>query len=106
MRSNMAHFRNLGVSLALLAALGCAGGMSLGVVYTERRPPPDRVEVIVGAPAPDYVWMRGYWRWERNDFFWVPGHWVPVERGYHKWVPGHWTQKHHRWYWVEGHWAR
>ena len=106
MRRNIAHFRTLAASLALLAALACAGSMSLGVVYVERRPPPDRVEVIVGAPGRDYVWMRGYWRWERNDYAWVPGRWVRPERGYRKWVPGHWRHSRHRWYWVEGHWAR
>jgi len=104
MRCNITHFRILGASLALLAALGCAGTMSLGVVYAERRPPPDRVEVIVASPGPDYVWMRGYWRWERNDYYWFPGRWERPHHGYHRWVPGHWSQKHHRWYWVEGHW--
>jgi hypothetical protein len=103
---NIAHFRHLAASLALLAALACGGGMSLGVVYAERRPPPDRVEMIVGAPGGEFVWMRGYWRWERNDYVWVPGRWVRPERGYHKWVPGHWKQSRHHWYWIEGHWAR
>jgi hypothetical protein len=106
MRRTIAHFRNLAASLALLAALACAGGMSLSVVYAERRPPPDRVEVVVAAPGRDYVWMRGYWRWERNDYVWISGRWVRPERGYRKWVPGHWKESRHRWYWVEGHWAR
>jgi YXWGXW repeat-containing protein len=106
MRCNIAHLRNFGASLALLAVLACAGSMSLGVVYTEPRPPPDRVDVVVAAPGREYVWIRGYWRWERNDYFWTPGHWQPLEPGYHKWVPGHWRQSRHRWYWIEGHWAR
>ena len=106
MRSITKHFRILGASLVLSAALACAGGMSLGVVYTERRPPPDREEVMIAAPGADYVWIRGHWGWERNDFVWVSGRWERVQRGYRMWVPGHWTERRHRWYWVEGHWAR
>ena len=100
------QLRIAGASLALLASLACAGGMTLGVVYAERRPPPDRVEVIVASPGPDYVWVYGYWRWESHDYVWVPGHWDRPERGYHRWHRGHWTHKGHRWYWHEGHWSR
>jgi len=106
MRWNVTQLRTLGASLALLASLACAGGMSVGIVYAERRPPPDRVEVISRTPGPGYAWVRGYWRWERNDYVWVSGRWDRPHSGYHKWVPGHWTQRRHRWYWVEGHWAR
>lgn len=106
MRCTNTHLRILAASLALIASLACAGTMSLGVVYAERRPPPDRVEVIVASPGPGFVWVRGHWGWERDDYYWIPGRWVRVERGYHRWVPGHWRQKHHRWYWVEGRWSR
>ena len=106
MRLPVSHLRTLGASLALLTAVACGGGMTLGVVYSERRPPPDRVEVIVASPGSGFVWVRGYWRWERADYVWTPGHWQPIARGYHKWVPGHWRQSRHRWYWIEGHWAR
>lgn len=100
------HLRTLGASLVLAAALACAGGMNLDVVYAERRPPPDRVEVIGVAPSAGYVWVGGHWAWRGNDFDWIPGRWVPVERGYRHWVPGHWTQRRGRWYWVEGRWRR
>jgi hypothetical protein len=106
MRFNTAHLRTLAVSLALVAALGCAGGMTVGVVYAERRPPPDRVEVVVASPGPGYAWVPGYWRWEHHDYFWTPGRWVRVHRGYHRWAPGHWEHRAHQWYWVEGRWAR
>ena len=106
MRWNPANLRNLGMSFALCASLACAGGMTVGIVYAERRPPPDRFEVMVPAPGPGYAWVSGYWRWERNDYHWVRGRWVRVERGYHRMVPGRWTHQHDRWYWVDGHWAR
>jgi len=100
------HFRILGVSLVLGAALACSGGMTLGVVYTERRPPPDRVEVMAVSPGGDYVYIKGHWAWNSNDFGWVSGRWERVQRGYRSWVPGHWVERRHRWQWVEGHWAR
>ena len=100
------HFRILGVALVVSGALACSHGMSVGLVYTERRPPPDRVEVMAAAPGADYVWIRGHWAWDRNDFGWVSGRWELVQRGYHSWVPGHWVERRHRWQWVEGHWAR
>lgn len=103
---NTTHLRNLAASLALVAALACAGGMTVGIVYAERRPPPDRVEVIVASPGTGYVWVPGYWRWERNDYHWNRGRWVRAQHGHHRWMPGHWEKSRHGWYWVDGRWAR
>jgi hypothetical protein len=98
--------RPLWICLALLAALACVPPPPPGAIYAARRPPSDQVEVMVVSPGSGHVWVRGYWRWERNDFVWVRGRWMPVERGYRTWVPGRW--RHHRrgWYWVDGHWGR
>lgn len=106
MLRNIAHYRALGASLALAAALACAPGTQVGVVYVERRPPPERVEVALASPGPGFVWIRGYWRWERNDYRWVAGRWTRPQRGYRRWEPGRWRQSHHHWYWVEGRWTR
>lgn len=106
MRFTTTQIRTFAASVALVAALGCSGRMSVGAVFTERQPPPERVEVIGVAPGAGYVWIRGHWGWDRNDFVWTPGRWVVVERGYRNWIPGHWVQRRHRWYWVEGHWGR
>lgn len=108
MRSITTQIRTLAASAVLAAALACSsgGGLSVGMVYTERRPPPDRVEVIGVAPGAGYIWRRGHWGWDRGDFVWTPGRWVVVERGYRTWVPGHWVERRGRWYWREGHWRR
>lgn len=107
MKNLITHLRVLGASLVVCAALACAGsGLSVGLVYAERRPPPDRVEVISVAPGPNYVWVAGRWEFSNNEYRWRHGRWVPIERGYHRWVPGHWTERGHRWYYVEGHWSR
>lgn len=90
-----------GLALVLLAA--CAPPPP-GRVYIVRRPPPDRVEVIGVGPGSGFVYVRGYWRYEHDDFVWVPGRWVQLDRRYRGWVPGHWAHDRHGWYWVEGHW--
>jgi len=105
MRRYIAQFRVYGATFGLVASLACVVAPPQGVVYVERRPPPARVEVV-GPARPGYVWVAGYWRWDRHDYLWVPGRWTPVEHGYRTWVPGRWEERHHRWYWVEGHWAR
>ena len=92
--------------LAMMVVLGCASNPSPGVIVVERRPPRDRVEAVIVSPGPGHVWMRGFWRWERRDYVWVPGHWAPVQRGYRRWTPGHWAHGRRGWYWIDGHWRR
>ncbi|HUL02046.1 MAG TPA: hypothetical protein VLV16_02315 [Gemmatimonadales bacterium] len=106
MRWTTTHLRILGASLAICAAAACAEGMTLGVVYADRRPPPPRVEVIAQSPGPGFVWIAGYWSWRSDDYYWTPGHWERAKHGYNRWESGHWQHRHNRWYWVEGHWAR
>jgi hypothetical protein len=89
------------VALVLAA---CGPPPPPGVVYVERRPPPERAEVIPIRPGPGFVWIRGFWRWDRGDYFWVPGHWTAVQRGHHHWVPGHWRHSRRGWFYVEGYW--
>jgi hypothetical protein len=89
---------------ASVGTTACAPPPPPGVVYVARRPPGERVEVIGMRPGPGYVWVRGFWRWERDDYAWITGHWVLAERGFRDWVPGRWRHNHRGWYYVEGHW--
>lgn len=66
-------------------------------------PPPDREEVIVEAPSPRHVWVKGYWTWH-DGWVWQPGHWSLPPYGGAQWVPGHWRQRPYGWVWVSGHW--
>lgn len=93
-----------GLVSAAFLILGCAPMPSVGVVYVERRPPPERVEVIRVAPRPGVVWVAGYWSWGGADYLWVPGRWVPADRGYHRWSRGRWHHSRRGWYRSEGHW--
>lgn len=106
MRWTNTQLRKIGASIALSASLACAGSMTVSETTAERRPPPERVEMITVSPGSGYTWQPGYWRWDNGEYSWVAGRWAQIEPGYTHWVPGHWREKHHRWHWVEGHWAR
>jgi len=68
-------------------------------------PPPVREEIIGVAPAPDYIWIGGYWGWNGNRHEWVQGHWSAPRSGY-RWVPHRWEQEGSRWHLHEGHWEQ
>jgi len=87
----------------MIGAMACAPLPPVGVVYIERRPPPNRVEIVTVAPARDYVWIRGHWRWTGGDYDWAPGRWERIQDG-RRWEEGRWRHGKGGWYWVEGHW--
>ena len=74
------------------------------VVYIQRDPPPERVEIIAVAPNDNHIWVKGHWVWRanRDDYEWMPGHWQRLEPGQGTWVPGHWVHEQRGWYFVEG----
>ena len=66
-------------------------------------PPPARVEVMVPAPSPLYIWAPGCWLW-RNGWVWQPGQWVLRPHGRSGWAPAHWQGRGHEWRYAPGHW--
>ena len=75
-----------------------------GVVYIQRRPPADRVEVIPASPGGEMIWIGGYWASRGAEFEWVPGRWERPAEGRRVWVAHHWVHDRNGWYLVEGHW--
>lgn len=92
------------IAAALMVGTGCASAQRGERVYVRTGPPAARVEVIGVAPARGYVWVGGYWNWDRRAYVWVPGRWVAPARGYHRWQPGHWVHDRRGWYWIDGRW--
>jgi WXXGXW repeat (2 copies) len=95
-----------GSIVMLLTAAGC----SLGPPYAQTAPPPmpaAPAEVRPAQPAPNYVWLPGYYTWRASDraYVWVPGHWAVPPDG-HVWVPGHWQTQSSGYTWVDGRWER
>ena len=102
--------RNTAFALAVALALGALPLVMAcpppppGRVYVRIPPPVAVVEVEGVAPGPEFVWIRGYHRWEGDRYVWFPGRWDRRPRAGAAWVEGHWAKHRRGWYWVEGHW--
>jgi|SRR5215467_16336499 len=96
----------LGVSIAALPSMtSCVvPPPPPGAVYVRVAPPAPLVEVQTTAPGPEYVWVRGYHRWEGERYAWVAGRYERRPRAGAVWVAGEWRHHRNGWYWVEGHW--
>ena len=74
-------------------------------LYVTEAPPPPQEDVVIGvAPAPDYVWVGGYWARRSSGWVWVGGRWVAPPRPGVVWVPGRWEPHPRGHVWVSGHW--
>ncbi|MFY9657719.1 MAG: YXWGXW repeat-containing protein, partial [Methylocystis sp.] len=74
-------------------------------VSAEVPPPPLPVYMQPPIPAEGYLWVPGYWAWNRYDYFWVPGYWtLPPEPGL-LWTPGYWGWNNGAYVFNAGYWA-
>jgi hypothetical protein len=89
------------VTASLFASTACVAAS--GRVYVRVGPPPPRVEAVLVAPGPRYVWMPGYYRWD-GAYTWVPGRYELPPRPRAVWVAPHWARHPRGWYYVEGRW--
>lgn len=67
-------------------------------------PPPAPPEVIPPQPAPNAVWVAGYWIYDGRTYTWSGGHWEippPMARAY---VAGHWENRNGQTVYVPGYW--
>ncbi|MDQ2962470.1 MAG: YXWGXW repeat-containing protein [Pseudomonadota bacterium] len=94
----------VGGMLAIAAMTMPAAVHAAKVIIINAGPPPERVEVVPAART-GYVWVPGYWRWDRGRHVWVKGHWIRERRGYH-WTPHRWHERGKRWHFEAGHWDR
>ncbi len=58
-------------------------------------------------PAPDYIWLPGYWAWDGyvQDYFWVPGTWMQAPRPGLLWTPAWWGWQGGSYSFHEGFWG-
>jgi hypothetical protein len=102
--------KNTALTLVAAVALGCLPLLTAcpppppGRVYVRIPPPVPVVEVEGVAPGAEFIWIRGYHRWEGDRYVWFPGRWERRPRAGAVWVEGHWAEHRRGWYWVEGHW--
>ena len=67
-------------------------------------PPSPPVEVIISAPAPHYVWVPGYYSYNRSTYIWVDGSYQVPPRGRTTYVQGRWQQGPKGYKRSRGHW--
>jgi hypothetical protein len=60
----------------------------------------------IQAPAPDYIWIDGYWSWSsrHRNYVWVQGYWALAPYADAYWIPGYWEYYRSGYRWVEAGW--
>jgi hypothetical protein len=102
------------INTMLIAALSAASVLLSACVvtpdpYYDRpvrvAPPPMRMEYQGYPPAPEYLWVSGYWGWYGSRYEWVPGRWEAPRPGY-LWVPHRWERDGDHWRQSGGRWEQ
>src|SRR5579884_3947861 len=96
----------LGAVIAAAIAVPASAQVSFGVQVGRVPPPPLRYEGRPPAPGPGFIWIDGYWRWDRGRYVWVPGVWQRPPYAGAYWSHGHWDHYPDGWRYHEGHWDR
>lgn len=63
------------------------------------------VEVVPPAPGVGFIWVNGYWSWNGDQYFWIPGLWTVCPEGCFYARP-HWEYRGGRHVFVRGYWYR
>lgn len=102
------HLQLIGTAMlltgVLLGSAACATAAPHGRVYLRVGPPAPIVDTRLISPGPGYVWVPGFYRWDRASYVWVPGTWQRPPRARARWVPARWVHDRRGWYVVEGRW--
>lgn len=67
-------------------------------------PPPPQPEVVPASPGPEYVWARGYHRWDGHRYVWVAGRYNRRPRPDARWEEPHWEAHGKSKVFIEGRW--
>lgn len=96
-----------GVFLAGALAAGCvieAGPAPVGVPVSG--PPPQPVaEAPSRPPAPQAIWVAGYWHWTGMQYTWIPGHWETPPPG-SLWHAPRYSLREGTYFYEAGSWTR
>jgi hypothetical protein len=93
---------------ALLLLAPVFGWAQVSVNISVNVPPPE-LPVYEQPPIPEdgYIWTPGYWAWgdDIQDYYWVPGTWVPAPQPDVLWTPGYWGFVGGAFLWNAGYWG-
>jgi hypothetical protein len=94
---------------ALLALVLPGLSMSQVSVDVSVNTPPPELPIYDQPPIPEdgYIWTPGYWAWgdDIQDYYWVPGTWVPAPEPDYLWTPGYWGMEGAAFLWHAGYWG-
>jgi hypothetical protein len=94
---------------AMLALLLPGLGLAQISVDVSVNVPPPELPVYDQPPIPGdgYIWTPGYWAWsdDDQDYYWVPGTWVPAPQPEYLWTPGYWEASGAVFLWHPGYWG-
>jgi hypothetical protein len=86
--------------LPVMAQLSIGIGINVGYA-----PPFVPVYQQPYVPAPNSVWMPGYWAWGYDGYYWVPGTWTYAPQPGYLWTPGYWGWNAGNYAWNQGYWG-
>lgn len=106
--SDLIDLKNAGVSDRVVEFMINTPPPSAGTapdqqVVVASPPPPPRVETVVVAPGPGYVWVGGEWLWN-GRWVWVGGHWLAPPYPHAVWARSYWSRGPHGYHRHGGQW--
>ncbi|MDB6168642.1 MAG: 17 kDa surface antigen, partial [Verrucomicrobia bacterium] len=66
--------------------------------------PPESAEFVGPAPAPDALWIPGYWDYDGSGYNWMRGHWEIPPQNSRSYVAAHWENRNDGYVFVRGYW--
>ena len=67
-------------------------------------PPPPGSEVVTVQPAPNAVWVPGYWAFNGVQYIWLAGSWQIPPPYHHHYVRARWLWRNGGYVYVRGYW--
>src|SRR5579859_3674702 len=109
LRSEKIMLPNAWIRSLLPAMLLFAPLLGLGQINVSVTIAPPELPVYDQPPIPGdgYLWTPGYWAWgdDIQDYYWVPGTWVPAPEPEYLWTPGYWAADGVAFFWHPGYWG-
>jgi len=68
------------------------------------QPPAPLTETVTPAPAPNAIWIPGYWAYDGRGYSWVSGIWEIPPPNAHAYVAAHWEYQGDRYVYLPASW--
>jgi YXWGXW repeat-containing protein len=94
-----------GTALGALAQIPIPPLPGVDVRITTRRPPPLRYERRIVSPGAGYVWVKGFWNWNGDQWEWIPGRWDRPAVAEAYWIPARYIRTSRGTIYEPGHWS-